>query len=337
MKTLSWIAGLAVVAAVALWGAGWVLGARATERVMAAWFEDRAAEGWVVNYGAIRTEGFPTRFRTTITALDLADPATGLAWQAPVFTLTQRALRPDQIRADWPMTQSIASPFERVTVTADALWADIDVQPTADLALDASTTVMQGVAFDSNLGWRMTLETGRMEVTRHSGATAAYDVVFDAREMVPPAAIAARLDPGGLLPEAIPLTRFDAAMTFDRPWDLSALETARPRITALDLREARAEWGTLRFRASGAVTADAEGRITGSVAIRAENWRDMLDMGVRAGVLTPGLRDVVDTTLGFVAGLSGRPEDIDTTLRFDEGFAFFGPIPIGEAPRLVLR
>jgi hypothetical protein len=333
MKTLLWIVGGVAVAVAALWFAG----ARGTERVMAGWLEDRAAEGWVVNYDAIRTEGFPTRFQTTITALDLADPATGLAWQAPDFTLTQRALRPDHIRADWPMTQSIASPFERVSVTADALWADIDVQPTANLALDASTTVMRGVVFDSNLGWQTTLETGQLDVTRHDGATAGYDVVFEARGMVPPAAITTRLDPGGLLPEAIALTRYDAAMVFDRPWDLSALETARPQITALDLHEARAEWGALLFRASGEVAVDDAGRMTGSVAIRAENWREMLDMSVRAGVLSAGLRDVVETTLGFVAGLSGRPEDIDTTLRFDDGFAFFGPIPIGEAPRLVLR
>ncbi len=126
-------------------------------------------------------------------------------------------------------------------------------------------------------------------------------------------------------------------MSFDRPWDLSALEVTRPQPVRIDLSEARAEWGDLMLRLSGVVDVDAEGRATGEVAIRAQNWPAMLDMAERSGALGAGMRRSVETALGFLAGLSGRREDLDVTLRLDAGFMYFGPLPVGDAPRLRLR
>ena len=56
-----------------------------------------------------------------------------------------------------------------------------------------------------------------------------------------------------------------------------------------------------------------------------------------AGLLPTGLRPTVESALGFLAGLSGRREDLDVTLRFDQGFVFLGPLPVGEGPRIRLR
>jgi hypothetical protein len=126
-------------------------------------------------------------------------------------------------------------------------------------------------------------------------------------------------------------------VTFDRPWDLSAIEVARPQPVRIDLTEARAEWGNLMLRMSGEVEVDAEGRPTGEVAIRAENWPEMLAMAERAGILGTGLRRTAENALGFLAGLSGRREDLDVTLRLEAGFMFLGPLPVGEGPRLHLR
>jgi len=333
MKTLAWIVGGAVIVAVSAWFAM----AFATERVVAAWLGDRASDGWVVHYSAIDTGGFPARFDTEISTLDLADPETGWAWSAPVFQLGHAALRPDHVRVDWPATQTLASPHERLTIEATEIWADLDVQPTNRFALDASTTVMRAVDITSNLGGRMALERGDLQVTRVPGQEAEYDIRFEATGMTPPADVTALLDPAGLLPDTADIARYEARMRFDRPWDLSAIEVARPQILALSLTEMRAQWGQLLFRASGELTVDETGRATGEIAVRAENWRDMLEIGSRAGAISPGMRSAAERALGFVAGLSGRPEDIDATLRLDEGFVFFGPLPIGEAPRLILR
>ena len=319
-------------------GSGWwYAGASTTERMLAGWLEDRRAEGWLVNYEGLDTSGYPTQFATVIAELQLADPETGWAWTAPEFRLTQSSYRPDQIRADWPPTQTLASPFERLDIVSAAIWAELDIQPANNLALDASSTVMQDVRIDSTEGWSMALSEGQVQVMRQDGQEATYDVLFEAQGMSPPQAVRTRLDPAGLLPEAIEVARYEAVMAFDRPWNLSAVERARPQITTLDLQDLRAEWGEMLLRASGALDVDAEGRASGELAVRAENWQAMLEMAARSGVLTETLARGARSALGFLSGMSGRPEDLDATLRLQDGFVFLGPLPIGEAPRLILR
>lgn len=325
-------AGLAACAAAAWFG--W---AALTERAVTAWLDARAAEGWVVTRQDIAVTGFPSRFVTRFTDLSLADPATGLVWSAPVFTLRQAVFDPGRIEAVWPATHTIATPYERLTVTAGDLASVLDLRPGAMLALDASETRMRDLAVESTSGWRAELAEGRIDMVRLPDAPASYTIGFRATDLVPPEALADLIDPADILPAAIPVVLSDAVVSFDRPWDLSAIEDARPQPARIDLSEARAEWGDLMLRMSGALDVDAEGRPTGEIAIRAQNWPVMLDIAERAGLLGSGLRGSVETGLGFLAGLSGRREDLDVTLRFDAGFMFLGPLPVGEGPRLRLR
>jgi len=333
MKRLfGWTAGIAVLAS-AIWF-GWAM---LTERIVTTWLDAREAEGWVVARSDVSVTGFPLAFETTLSDLSLADPATGLAWAAPVFTFRHAAWDPARIEAIWPETHVISSPAETLTITASALNSILDLRPSARLALDASQTRMDGLTIDSSLGWQSRLAQGQIDMIRQEGQEAGYDILFEAKDLVPAAEITRLIDPAGILPEAIPSVRAAAAITFDRPWDIGAIEIMRPQPTRIDLTEARAEWGALMLRLSGVVDIDAEGRPTGEVAIRAQNWPEMLAMAERAGLLPASLRQTADGMLGFLAGLSGRREDLDVTLRLDQGFVFLGPIPIGEGPKLRLR
>lgn len=315
----------------------WVVSAQAIERVVADWLEARAEEGWLVNHGGIEVTGFPTHFRTRFDALELADPDTGWVWTLPELTLEQQALRPDHIRAAWPEEQGLASPYERLTIRSRTMVSDLDVQPDAGFALDLSDTRLAEVVMESNAGWRMALPQGHLTMARLDGEAAAYDVSFSARELVPPAPTRARLDPAGLLPEAISALGYEAVMEFDRPWDIRAIEERRPQITRLDLREMEAAWGGLLFRAAGELDVDEAGVPEGELAVRAENWRDMVDMAVNAGLIPEQMRGTAEGILGVVAGLSGDPEVIDAQLGFANGRMFLGPLPLGPAPRLLLR
>jgi hypothetical protein len=49
------------------------------------------------------------------------------------------------------------------------------------------------------------------------------------------------------------------------------------------------------------------------------------------------MRGTAEGLLGVVAGLSGDPEVIDAELGFSNGRMFLGPLPLGRAPRLLLR
>lgn len=329
------VSGLGVLAALA--ALGWFVVAWTTQRVVASWLDDRAAEGWLVNYSDLSVGGFPTGFETTLTDLDLADPDTGWVWSVPRLDLTQRAFRPDHVRADWPTTQSLASPEERLTILSDGLRSELDVQPAMRFALDAWQTTMENVEVTSSEGWTMRLPEGRLDGRRVTGETAIYDVTFSADGLVPPAPLVDRLDPAGVLPETIGTLRYEARMAFDRPWDIRAVEDRRPQITRVELGEMTASWGAMLFRAAGEVDVDGDGVPTGEIAVRAENWREMVELAVNGGALPAQLQGSVEGVLGMVAGLSGQPEDIDATLGFRNGRAFLGPLPLGQAPRLVLR
>jgi hypothetical protein len=329
----------ATVAALAVLGSvAWGVWAVVTERAIAAWLEARAAEGWLVNYADISVTGYPLAFRTRITALELADPDTGLLWSLPELRLESAALRPDRVRAVLPPEQSLASPAERLTITSETMTSQLDLRPGAGFALDLSETELGAVRVESSEGWAMTLREGRLTMARQEGQEAVYDVDFTALDLVLPGRLRAALDPAGLLPEAVETLDYEAEMTFDRPWDLRALSDRRPQITALDLGQVNAVWGGLVFRAAGELAVDpATGIPEGELALRAENWREMVAMAARAGLIPPQLQPTAESVLEVVAGLSGDPDVIDASLRFTGRRMFLGPLPLGPAPILRLR
>ena len=81
----------------ALWGGYWFIGSAGFEKGLAAWFDERRSAGWVADYSDIKTRGFPNRFDTTISDLELADTRAGLAWSAPFFQIFTLSYRPNHI------------------------------------------------------------------------------------------------------------------------------------------------------------------------------------------------------------------------------------------------
>jgi hypothetical protein len=124
---------------------------------------------------------------------------------------------------------------------------------------------------------------------------------------------------------------------FDRPWDRTALEESRPQPRHIELSLADVKWGGLRLQAAGAVDVDEAGRADGAVTIKAENWREMLMLARSTGQLPESLANTLESGLGLLAGLGGNRDALDLTLNLAEGYWALGPIPLGPAPRLILR
>ena len=72
-----------ILVATGLWAGYWVIGSRTTHSAFEGWFDARRAEGWVAETSSLGVQGFPNRFDVVFEDLILADPATGLAWEAP--------------------------------------------------------------------------------------------------------------------------------------------------------------------------------------------------------------------------------------------------------------
>lgn len=326
-----------ILAAGLLWAGYWVVGATAVEKGLGAWLDARRAEGWVADYSALSTAGFPNRFDTTLSDLHLADPDTGVAWDAPFFQIFALSYKPHHIIAVWPPSQALSSPLEKLALDSEVMRASVVFEPGTDLVLERSSFELQDLSLISDQGWSATLEEGSFATRQSVGAPLAHDIAFSARNVVPSASALQIIDPGDLLPDAFETLSLDATVTFDAPWDRFAIEDKRPQITALKLKILKAQWGQLDLWAAGALEVDAEGYPTGKITVKAKNWREMLQIGVGMGLIPEDFAPTLESGLGLLAQLSGNPATIDAPLNFDGRTVSFGPIPLGPAPRLVLR
>lgn len=327
--------GLVVVATLA-WGTYWFIGSIALDRSLRAWIEDRREEGWVAEYSDLRVQGFPNRFDTTFTDLDLADPETGLAWSLPFFQVLALSYKPHHVIAVWPTEHRISTPRERLTVTSGDMRASLVVEPNTALTLDRATLVAESLGIASSEGWRTGAAEFRLATRQTPVSADTHDIGIEASSVRVAAPLKRRLDPLGALPEDVETLRLAAEVAFDGPWDRFAIERGRPQPTRIDLDDLTAIWGDLELRVAGDVTIDGAGLATGEATVKAVNWREMLDIAVASGAVPEAARPSLESALSLVAGMSGRADTIDAPLTLRNGTISLGPIPIGSLPPLRL-
>lgn len=320
-------------AVAAIYGGYWFVGSNAVESATTQWFEDRRSEGWAADYADLATVGFPNRFDTTITDLTMADPDTGVAWSTPDFKILALSYRPNHIIAEWPETQTISTPYQTITATNSDMRASAVFEADTQLALDRSSMTMTDFALSSTLGWSVKMTSAQLATRQTVALRNTYDVAFNAVDFAPSTGIAM----GGTLPEAFDDLRLDATIAFDAPWDRSAIETKRPQPTNIELKTAKAKWGNLDLNIAGKLAVDQAGRATGQITIRAENWREMLDIAVASGAVPVDLAPTIEGALSLLAGASGVSSSIDAPITFKRGRMSIGFLPLGEAPRLTIR
>jgi len=326
-----------IIAAAALWSGYWVIGSRGVESDVLAWFDERQKAGWIAENSGINTAGFPNRFDTTITELELADPASGLAWSAPFFQLLRLSYQPNHVIAVWPREFAVSTPQKRVAVTNDRARASLVFKPGTRFELDRTTVIFEQVHLQSSTGWTAEMDEGRF-ATRPSDATdGAIDVAFQAKGLRPANDGLRRLADTGYVPGLVQNLKIDATLKFDAPWDLTAVETSRPAITAIDLNLLQITWGKLELWAAGELTVDGAGRATGEVTVKAKNWRELYQIAVASGWIPQRIAGALKSALNLLAGLSGSPKTLDAPLTIADGEVSFGPISIGTIPPVKLR
>src|SRR6056297_663066 len=330
--------GLMMIAALA-WSGYWVMVSSSLEQGFKAWFDDRRAEGWVADYGTLDVQGFPNRIDTVIADLALADPDTGLAWTAPRFQINALSYRPNHVIAVWPDTQRLATPLEKYDIQSSDMRASLVLAPDAQLqvdrtALTAETLVIRPVQAEGQTELRA-LRLAAEHVPLQNAAT--YRLGLAAEGLAPSLPWRRTVDPDGSLPDTFDAFSADMTIEFDKPWDRSAIEVARPQPRQITLKRAEARWGRLELQAAGAVSVDTQGLPTGEVTIKARNWREILEMSVAAGAIPPGLAGALEDGLSLLSQMAGNPNTLDIPLGFRNGRVMLGPVPIGPAPVLRLR
>ncbi|MBK43993.1 MAG: hypothetical protein CMN20_01490 [Roseovarius sp.] len=326
-----------LVVGASLWGGYWVLGSRGLETGFARWLDARRAEGWVAEAGSLDVQGFPNRFDTVFTDLVLADPATGLAWEVPQFQINALSYTPHHVIAVWPDRQLVATPQEKFLVESRDMRASLVIAPDTALALRRMTLTAEFL--------RVTPEARAEETTALSALTlaaerlegASYRLGLRAEGLTLAAPWRALLDPENRLPQQISGASADMTVTFDKPWDRSAIERARPQPRRIKVALADGRWGDLHLQAAGGVEVDARGIPEGEITLKARNWREIVTLMRVAGVLPEGLAGSVESGLGMMARMAGNPETLDIPLGLRGGRVWLGPVPVGPAPVLRLR
>lgn len=327
----------AVLLAALLWSGYWFFGAHAARLGVEHWFEARRAEGWAADYADLSVWGFPNRFDVTLDDVALGDPETGLAWTAPFFQVFALSYRPQHLIAVWPDRQVVETPLERITVETADMRASAVFDPGDAFTLDHGNVVLDAVALRSSAGWTATAERLLFALRRSGAGEARYQVGVEADGIAPAPELLALLDPVAALPDRVETLRLDATIAFDRPWDRAALEVGRPQPREVRLTDLHARWGEIELRAGGALTVDAAGIPEGRIEVQARNWREVLRIAVATGALPGAFAPALERGLEALAGLSGRDETLDLPLDFEGGRVSLGPLPLGPAPRLVLR
>ncbi|MEL7258126.1 MAG: DUF2125 domain-containing protein [Pseudomonadota bacterium] len=326
-----------VIAALA-WSIYWAVGSTGANTAFKTWFEDRRAEGWLADVSSIETKGFPNRFDTTFSDVSLADPETGLAWEAPFFQIFALSYKPNHVIAVWPNVQRIATPLAKYDLASEDMRASLVTEAATTLPLDRLTLTAEALSI---------LEEGAREPARVKALTLAverqpvaensYRLGFKADGFSPALDWRVQIDPNGTLPDTLDALSADLTVDFDAPWDINAIQTARPQPRKINLRLAEARWGQLELQAAGEVTVDTAGIPEGEITIKARNWRDILKLAVETGAIPEGFGQSLEDGLSLMSQLAGNPKTLDIPLGLRGGRVLLGPVPIGPAPRLVLR
>ncbi len=324
---------LLIVVAV-LWCGWWALASYGAAQAINAWVDDRRAAGWDITADTAQS-GFPMNIQTNVTALSVRNPVAQSTLTVNGGALKARTYWPGYVDLDLPDTPMVLDlPGGRLALETRNATAALRLRP--GFALELSSLRI------NSEGWGVVAYEQELLVSDDFTLLADQDHQDNARYAITLAST--NLAPGTLprhllsLPETWPTT-FEAftasgSVTFDAPLTPASFEGTPPQLRGLRVQELDIIWGDLALRATGDLVIDPSGIPTGQMNLQARNWRKLLDVAEGAGALPTAQRGQVELVLGLLANRSGRPEDMDIDMTFQNGRMALSGIPLGSAPRL---
>lgn len=320
------LTGLLVGLAV-LWGGYWFVGSTTVEKGLNAWLSDSAANGLDVSYAGLQTRGFPNRFDTTITDIDLTHRQSGVRWTAPFVQLFALSYKPNHLIAVWPNEQTFGIAGQVFNVTSDDLRGSLVLEPNTSLTLDRTVLEAENLTVTpaGTTPWNVKRAFVATRQTPDAGDSHDLSVTLD--DLTLPDHLADTLDPDGNLPRVIDGLTVDATLELTGPISRESLDVDLTRVV---FRDATIRWADLSLGVSGTLEADAMGFADGTLTLNADNWREVFRILATAKLVDP----VWEGAIAPLAEADGNPETLTTSLTFDRGILYFGPLALGNAPRL---
>lgn len=334
MRRVIWL----IVWAAVVWSGWWALATIGAVRGIDGWLTARQAEGWQAETTAIAFDGYPADIQITLKDLALADPDTGVALESSKLTLLAPAWDPGNVTLVLPDDPILlASPEGQNQLLTQNAQARLHVKTNKSLALETMQANADAWLLEAAAGDALAGSASRVLITQDEEDASQYQFELDVDALRPGTVPRAALSIPQDWPVAFDQFTLTSTVTFDRPWDITALEVSRPQPRRIAVQQAEALWGELQLRFAAALDVDAAGAASGTVSLQARNWRAMLNLAEKSGALPAAIRPQIEQALSTFASLSGNSETLDLTLTLRDGFISLGFIPLGEAPRLVLR
>ena len=320
-----------VLALGVLWGGYWFVGSTALQKGVETWFTDQVAQGRIATSSKIEVHGFPNRFDLTVTDVHLADPVTGIGWDAPFAHVLSMTWKPWHLIAALPNTQTITLPDQVIGLASSKLQGSLKLVPGAALALDGIVVDGVDLVATSSLGWVVKAARAELATRQNASLTNGHEVNVTLTGLVPDSALMARA-PG--LPGLIDLAQVDLVAGFSAPIDRFAGKS-RPEATTVVVKDATVRWGDLVVTAKGAVVADGNGLAEGRVNIHIEGWQKLVPVAVAMGLIKAEVAPTVEKMMRLFAQQSADGKSLDLPLVMTAGRMSLGPIPLGPAPRMI--
>ena len=301
------------------------------------WLDERRAAGWQAEVDAVAVSGFPARFDMTLEAVALADPATGIRVAAQDLRIAAPSYWPADVTVFLPSTPvEISTADTVITLTAPTGQTTLRLHPKVTLQLDHLTASSGPWVLNLPQGNLLQAQDFRAEVSQTDDPKS-YRFALSASQLIPGAMIRTALNLPLDWPLAFDVFGADMVVNLDAPIDRLALENRPPQPREIAVERAEAEWGPLRLSLHGNLLIDESGTPEGQLDLLVENWRDAVDLAEQSGAMPQNMRPRAEIMLNALANMGADPASLDLKLRFANGGMFLGPIPIGPAPKLILR
>ncbi len=315
----------------------WWIATASLQKSLTEWFEVRRSEGWQAEVSDISRGGFPMRITSMLTDTSLADPETTTSLHVPQITLSTPIYWPGHLTVTLPDAPIVLSaPNGRLSVLSDGTNAALRLHPGTSLQLEALSTQSDNLILDLIEGRLLSIQTMQAEI-QQTTTPETYDINVLGAGFAPGSIIRQSLHLPTAWPEAFETLAADMTVTFDRPWDRSALDNKRPQPRAIMVEKIAAQWADLSITIEADLQIDPNGIASGTAKFQARNWHRMLDLAGASGALQPQARLQAENFLGLLSGLSGNTETLNVEIAIDKGRMRMGFIPLGNAPRFILN
>ncbi|MBB5723147.1 hypothetical protein FHS72_002784 [Loktanella ponticola] len=311
----------------------WAVGSYALKNTVQNQLTTLENNGWLVDYSALNTRGFPSRFDTTATDLNITAPDQSISYMTDIVQVLALSYRPNHAIIAFAPEQSLILDGLPIEIASDGLRASVGVNANTSLSLDAVTAEAKSLQFNLEQGTISSLNDALFAMRESSAAPNTYDTYFTSSDIAWPALILGQLPADNRLPETVDAATIDAAITLDRPIDrltLSAWQTDPANLRGVDLRSLSITWGPFVITGNGSFTINEAGTPDGTITLTANDWKGILAAAQSLGVISEQYQFMAQS-IGET--LSQGDDTLVLPITVANGNLSIGPLPLGPAPK----